>query len=43
MVDAASEKEEKAKETIDSLQKEITRLNLLVEQGSGMSVGQESK
>ncbi|PKK28062.1 cilia and flagella associated protein 58 [Columba livia] len=42
MVDAASEKEEKAKETIDSLQKEITHLTHLVEQGSGMSMGQES-
>ncbi|XP_010134614.1 PREDICTED: coiled-coil domain-containing protein 147 [Buceros rhinoceros silvestris] len=37
MVDTAHEKEQKAKETINSLQKEIARLTNLVEQGSGLS------
>ncbi|KFZ54081.1 Coiled-coil domain-containing protein 147, partial [Podiceps cristatus] len=41
MVDIAYEKEQKAKETINSLQEEIARLTNLVEQGSGLSLGQE--
>ncbi|KAK4820925.1 hypothetical protein QYF61_008646 [Mycteria americana] len=41
MVDTAYEKEQKAKETINSLQEEIARLTNLVEQGSGLSLGQE--
>ncbi|KFV14163.1 Coiled-coil domain-containing protein 147, partial [Pterocles gutturalis] len=41
MVDTAHEKEQKAKETINSLQEEIARLNNLVEQESGLSLGQE--
>ncbi|NXD77940.1 CFA58 protein, partial [Halcyon senegalensis] len=41
MVDTAYEKEQKAKETINSLQKEIARLNNLVKQGSGLSPGQD--
>ncbi|XP_068807258.1 cilia- and flagella-associated protein 58 [Struthio camelus] len=42
MVDAAYEKEQKTKETILSLREEIARLTKLVEQGSGLSLGQES-
>ncbi|KAM8806102.1 cilia- and flagella-associated protein 58 [Eudromia elegans] len=41
MVDAAYEKEQKAKETILSLREEIERLTKLVEQGSDLSLGQE--
>ncbi|KAM3835804.1 cilia- and flagella-associated protein 58 [Vipera latastei] len=41
MVDAAYEKEQKAKETIMSLKEEIVNLTKLVEQGSGLSLGQE--
>ncbi|NXI41847.1 CFA58 protein, partial [Galbula dea] len=41
MVDVAYEKEQKSKDTINSLQKEIARLTTLVEQGSGLSLGQE--
>ncbi|NWI16614.1 CFA58 protein, partial [Crypturellus soui] len=41
MVDAAYEKEQKAKETILSLREEIERLTKLVEQGSELSLGQE--
>ncbi|NWR60208.1 CFA58 protein, partial [Bucorvus abyssinicus] len=41
MVDTTHEKEQKAKKTINSLQKEIERLTNLVEQGSGLSLGQE--
>lgn len=43
MVDAAYEKEQKAKETIIALKEEITNLTKLVEQGSGLSLGQEYK
>lgn len=43
MVDTAHEKEQKAKETINSLQEEITRLTILVEEGSGPSQGKEYK
>ncbi|XP_025973223.2 cilia- and flagella-associated protein 58 [Dromaius novaehollandiae] len=41
MVDAAYEKEQKAKETILSLREEIARLTKLVEQGSELSLSQE--
>ncbi|CAF1073735.1 unnamed protein product [Adineta steineri] len=41
MVDAAHEKEQRAKETIQSLRIEINNLSNLVEQGTGVSVGQE--
>ncbi|NXW64223.1 CFA58 protein, partial [Eurystomus gularis] len=41
MVDTAYEKEQKAKATINSMQKEIARLTNLVEQGSGVSLSQE--
>ncbi|OXB58134.1 hypothetical protein ASZ78_004760 [Callipepla squamata] len=41
MVDIAYEKEQKAKETIHSLQEEIARLTNSVEQGSGLSSCQE--
>lgn len=43
MVDTAYEKEQKAKETINSLQEETARLTNLLEQGSGQSLGQEYK
>ena len=42
MVDAAHEKEGRAKETIQQLKHEIQNLSRLVEQGAGLSVGQES-
>ncbi|XP_026707096.1 cilia- and flagella-associated protein 58 [Athene cunicularia] len=41
MVDTAYGKEQKAKETINSLQEEISRLSNLVEQESGLSLGWE--
>ncbi|NXJ73545.1 CFA58 protein, partial [Trogon melanurus] len=41
MVDEAYEKELKAKKMINSLQEEIVRLTNLVEQGSGLYLGQE--
>ncbi|XP_071895868.1 cilia- and flagella-associated protein 58 [Anas platyrhynchos] len=41
MVDAAYEKEQKAKETIHSLQEEVVRLTNMTEQESGLSSGQE--
>ncbi|KAK2157569.1 hypothetical protein NP493_1866g00018 [Ridgeia piscesae] len=41
MVDAAHEKETRAKETIQSLKMEISNLSKLVETGAGLSVGQE--
>lgn len=43
MVDAAYEKEQKAKETIHSLQEEVVRLTNMTEQESGLSSGQEYK
>lgn len=43
MVDAAYEKEQKAKEKIHSLQEEIAHLTNSVEQGSGLSSSQEYK
>jgi chromosome segregation ATPase len=42
MVDAAHEKEARAKEAISGLKKEIANLSQLVEQGAGLTVGQES-
>jgi hypothetical protein len=43
MVDHSHEKESRAKETISSLKGEITNLSKLVEQGAGLSVGQEEE
>uniref|UniRef100_K3WJT3 Cilia- and flagella-associated protein 58 central coiled coil domain-containing protein n=1 Tax=Globisporangium ultimum (strain ATCC 200006 / CBS 805.95 / DAOM BR144) TaxID=431595 RepID=K3WJT3_GLOUD len=42
MVDASHEKEIRAKETIQQLKDEINNLSRLVEQGAGLSVGQEN-
>ena len=42
MVDAAHEKEAKARDTINQLKLEISNLTKLVEQGAGLSVGQET-
>ncbi|KAG9461953.1 hypothetical protein GDO78_015278, partial [Eleutherodactylus coqui] len=41
MVDTAYEKEQRAKETIQSLKEEIGNLSRLVEHGAGLSMGQE--
>jgi hypothetical protein len=41
MVDASHEKEQHANSTIAHLKKEITNLTKLVEQGTGLSIGQE--
>ena len=43
MVDAATERETRARETIQSLKLEIANLTKLVEQGAGLSMGQESR
>ena len=43
MVDAAHEKETRARDTIQSLKQEISNLTKLVEQGSGLTQGQESR
>ncbi|KAM5271835.1 cilia- and flagella-associated protein 58 [Ctenodactylus gundi] len=42
MVDAAYEKEQKAKETILALKEEIVNLTKLVEQGSGLTLNQDT-
>jgi hypothetical protein len=42
MVDASHEKEARAKETISHLKMEISNLTRLVEQGAGISLGEES-
>jgi hypothetical protein len=42
MVDASHEKEAKGKETIQQLKMEIANLTRLVEQGSGLALGEES-
>ena len=42
MVDASHEKEARAKETITQLKTEIANLSRLVEQGAGLSMGQEN-
>ena len=41
MVDASHEIETHAKETIQKLKQEIANLSKLVEQGAGLSIGQE--
>lgn len=41
MVDSAHEKETRARETIQSLKLEISNLSKLVEQGAGLTMGQE--
>ena len=43
MVDAAHEKETRARETIQQLKLEISNLSKLVEQGAGLSMGQEHR
>lgn len=43
MVDAAHDKETRAKETIQSLKLEISNLSKLVEQGAGLTMGQEHR
>ena len=43
MVDAAHEKETRARETIQALKQEISNLTMLVEQGAGLTVGQDNK
>lgn len=43
MVDASHEKEARAKETISQLKSEISNLSRLVEQGAGLSMGQENQ
>ena len=40
-MDAAAEKEARARETIQSLKLEIANLSKLVEQGAGLTMGQE--
>jgi chromosome segregation ATPase len=42
MVDAAHDKEGRAKDTIGQLKTEIANLSRLVEQGAGLSIGQEN-
>lgn len=42
MVDGAQEKEKRARETIQRLKGEIQNLSRLVEQGAGISIGQEN-
>ena len=42
MVDGAHEKESRAKDTIQMLKKEVNRLTQLVEQGAGLTLGQET-
>ena len=43
MVDAAHEKETRARETIQQLKLEISNLSKLVEQGAGLTMGQEHR
>ena len=43
MVDAAHDKETRAKDTIQSLKQEIANLSKLVEQGAGLTMGQEHR
>ncbi len=43
MVDAAHEKETRARETVQSLKLEIANLSKLVEQGAGLTMGQEHR
>ena len=42
-MDAAAEKEARARETIQSLKLEIANLSKLVEQGAGLTMGQEHR
>lgn len=42
MVDGAQEKEKRARETIQRLKSEIQNLSRLVDQGAGLSIGQEN-
>jgi len=42
LVDQAKEKEEKARQIINTLKAEIAQLNKIVEQGSGLSIGQDN-
>jgi len=42
MVEASHEKEQRARETIQNLKGEITKLGRLVEQGAGLSINQEN-
>ena len=39
LIDVAKEKEEKARNIIQTLRSEIANLNQIVEQGSGLSIG----
>jgi len=43
MVDQAHTKENEAKETIQKLKQEINNLSKLVEQGAGLTMGQEHR
>ena len=43
MVDEANEKEARAVDTINQLKLEIANLSKLVEQGAGLSLGQDSR
>ena len=43
MVDAAHDKEQRARETIQSLKLEISNLSKLVEQGAGLTMGQDHR
>ena len=43
MLENAREKEQKAKETVESLRMEIANLTKLVEHGAGLSTGQEHR
>lgn len=43
MVDAAHEKETRARETIQALKQEINNLTKLVEQGAGLTMGQDNR
>merc|ERR1712151_1353231 len=42
MVETSHEKEQRAKETIQNLKSEISKLGRLVEQGAGLSINQEN-
>ena len=43
MVDAAHEKEARARDTINQLKLEIANLTKLVEQGAGLNFGQDDR
>ena len=43
MVDTATERETRARETIQNLKVEIANLTKLVEQGAGLSMGRENR